>query len=72
MRERRVSENSLTRDYYSVTLGMFQRFPEGKVEPPWAQPQFSFRFSGVPPVECYDEMIARRLNDDCLEPHGFR
>ncbi len=36
---------------------------EGKVEPPWAQPQFSYRFSGLPPVEAYDPFISWRMCD---------
>jgi len=62
----------LTRGRWSDTLGKFVPIPEGKVEPPWAQPKFSFRFSGLPPLECYDEIGAWRLSDDCLDPYGSR
>ena len=42
---------------WSVTLGKFLAVPEGESGPPWAQQHFSFRFSGLPPVEAYEETM---------------
>ncbi len=39
---------------YSATLGMLLPFPQGKEGPPWGRPHFSYRFSGIPPVQVYE------------------
>jgi len=41
---------------WSATLGKFLAASEGKKGPPWGQPHFSYRFSGVPPVQVYEAM----------------
>ncbi len=41
-----------------ATLGKFAAESEAKMRPPWAETSFSFRFSGLPPVEVYDDYIA--------------
>ena len=52
---RHVSSNdTLTYEHFSATLGIPLPLPEGKSEPPWAQHDFSYRFTGLPPVEVYE------------------
>ena len=29
--------------------------PQGEMQPPWAETSFSYRFSGLPPTECYED-----------------
>ena len=36
------------------TLGKSDAEAEGKKVPVWAQHSFSYRFSGLPPLSCYD------------------
>ena len=38
---------------FYATLGKSVAESEEKSEPDWAQPQFSHRFTGLPPVEVY-------------------
>ncbi len=43
--------------HYSATLGKFLPECEGKVRPPWANNDFSFRFTGQVPVSAYEDLI---------------
>ncbi len=40
-----------------ATLGKSDAESEGEMVPPWAQPHFSFAFSGQPPLEAYADVI---------------
>ena len=52
---RLVSSNeTLTYAHFSATLGIPLPLREGESEPPWAQHDFSYRFTGLPPVEVYE------------------
>ena len=44
----------LTRQRYSATLGKSSPVCEGEEGPDWANPNFSYRFTGQPPVEVYE------------------
>jgi len=46
----------LTTERWYATLGKSVAEPEGKSEPVWARPQFSYRFTGTPPIEVYELM----------------
>ena len=41
---------------FYATLGKSLAEPEQKSEPVWAQPQFYFAFTGLPPVEVYENL----------------
>jgi len=45
---------SYTGQRWSATLGIASAEPNKNGAPLWAQPQFSYRFSGIPPVEVYE------------------
>lgn len=38
---------------YSATLGSSEPVPKGKETPPWAHPNFSYRFTGTPELGVY-------------------
>ena len=52
---------------WSATLGKFLPVSEGKSEPPWAQRNFSHAFTGVVPLECYEDIIDEM---DACRPFG--
>ena len=53
-RVRRFTNEGLPIYRWCDTLGKFVAEPEGKTQPVWAEHQFSFAFSGLPPVEVYE------------------
>jgi len=42
---------------YECTLGSSDAVAEGKMRPPWAETSFSYRFTGVPPLEAYEGLL---------------
>jgi len=48
------------------TLGVLPPESEGKSQPPWAEHQFSFRFTGLPPLEAYEYQDTMELIQDDL------
>ena len=49
-----VSNGALQLMEICDTLGKSDAESEGKSVPVWAQPQFGYRFTGLPPLSCYD------------------
>ncbi len=65
MKGRRVSgyvdeDDGLTFFKECVTLQNLSPESEGKSCPPWGQRQFSYRFTGQPPVSVYDDLLERQ------------
>ena len=46
----------LTVHEVAATLGKSDAESEGKCEPPWVRNNFSFAFTGQPPLECYADL----------------
>ncbi len=51
----------------TVTLLQSLPEPKQKVEPPWAQQHFSYRFTGEPPVDVYDSSFIGEQQYDWIE-----
>ena len=49
---------------YSATLGKFLPGNTAKMQPPWAEHNFSHRFTGLPPVEVYENDQFEFVFDD--------
>ncbi len=53
---RELTNTLHTRRRWSATLGKFVAVSEGEEGPVWVQPQFSYAFTGQPPLEAYEEI----------------
>ena len=60
--------NHLTNDSHYGTLSESDAESEGKSRPPWAEHNFSHAFTGLPPVNCYKDLLERfeTAEDDVL------
>ena len=58
----------LTFKRWSATFGKFVPAYEGKEQPPWAEHQFSFAFTGQPPTEVYEDYMMQDLLNVPVDP----
>ncbi len=70
MRRDVLVNKGLTISRWSDTLGKFVAEREGESGPVWAQHQFSFRFTGLPPLEAYEYQHTMELIEDDFRMGG--